>query len=671
MNKNKFIVQTQKNGFTDKGEGVIMFSGKGLTITDNSEQWNGTHYDIPSMNIDQFGERLTANHSDDIQDVIGKVLGTQKIGNRVVIQGIQFAIKENALALYAYNMMKSGYLTDFSIETLGPWPNEEGVYMNSNLVGLSLVVVGNNKKARVNEMEMQQLALNTIEQAKKDGLDTTYIAEKLCYNNVDGKDGTINNSKKIDNMFITIKNSRDFAVVIKYKNASGEDMERELKAGDSIDVSEDQKNAIEEQIKNAAAPQKDIEAVVKNKVQEAMSPLIEEIKAMRKEMFDKGAQEPGFSAANATIANKVDVKLNAMAWQQRHAKQIELAWDLLKNNNQTAGKELSDINKFHVQELQKAGKVLNTVTMADFGNFVISPELLTEIEGHRSDFSALLSKVVFKDTLSLQMAWLKRSGDINMQEVEFCDDGNNGNLKPITEYDATFKTSNLKEVAGVTPVCDAATRFLAVDLLGDIAAGYRTDFDRKRAQIVVARLQQAVNETGYKKYFNGTSDLTALKSWFPLMGQLQENIMSGVYMFNTKTYIEMLNRQLGAGIAVESGFGIFTKGENGSLFLGKPFIIVPNELMPTINTVETKTFVIEGTNVTIDQSVFYFDPATVVGRTSGNLKYDLSTEAAYEVNGVVKSAFQRNELVLRGSFFRGAAVKDAEKVTSMGAAGAS
>ncbi|MFA9228863.1 MAG: hypothetical protein ACEQR7_10635, partial [Agathobacter rectalis] len=362
---------------------------------------------------------------------------------------------------------------------------------------------------------------------------------------------------------------------------------------------------------------------------------------------------------------------NAMPWQQRHGIQIEMAWNMLKNNDQEAGKKLIDINKFHIEELQKAGKVQNSMTIADFGNFVISPELLTEIEGYRSDFAGILGKVSFKDTLSLQMAWLTRSGDINMQEVEMCDDDANGNLKPVTEYEATFQTSNLKEVAGVTPVCDAATRFLAVDMLGDIAQGYRTDFDRKKAQLLIARLQQAVNSTGYKKYFNGTSDVTALKSWFPLMSQLQENIMNGVYVFNTKTYVEMLQRQMGAGISTESGFGIFTKGENGPLFLGQPYVIVPNELMPTVNTIETKTFVVEGVSVTIDQSVFYFEPNTFSGRTSGGLKYDLSTEAAYEVNGVVKSAYQRNELVLRGSFFRGGAIRDPQKVTSMGAAGAS
>ena len=143
-----------------------------------------------------------------------------------------------------------------------------------------------------------------------------------------------------------------------------------------------------------------------------------------------------------------------------------------------------------LKKLQEAGVVSNTVTIADFGNFVISPELIKEIEGHRSDYSDLLSKLDYRETLSLQMAWLKRSGDIAMTEVDTCDTGDSGNLKPISEYTAEIQTSNLHELAAVTPVCNAATRFLAADLLGDVAQGYRTDYDRKRAQLFIARLQQ-------------------------------------------------------------------------------------------------------------------------------------------------------------------------------------
>jgi hypothetical protein len=93
--------------------------------------------------------------------------------------------------------------------------------------------------------------------------------------------------------------------------------------------------------------------------------------------------------------------------------------------------------------------------------------------------------------------------------------------------------------------------------------------------------------------------------------------------------------------------------------------------LPTLNTAETKTFTVEGTAVSITHGIFYTELSTFTGRTSGGLTYDLSTDAAYEVDSVVKSAFQRNELVLRGSFFRGGAVKDEDKVAALGAAGLS
>jgi hypothetical protein len=63
--------------------------------------------------------------------------------------------------------------------------------------------------------------------------------------------------------------------------------------------------------------------------------------------------------------------------------------------------------------------------------------------------------------------------------------------------------------------------------------------------------------------------------------------------------------------------------------------------------------------------------STFSGRTSGGLNFDLSTEAAYEDGDAVKSAFQRNELVLRGSFFRGGIVRDEDKVVALGTEGQS
>ncbi len=656
-NKNKISIKLVENSFSTSEDGIIRFNSP-LTITDTSEQWNGTKYDIKSMNISEYSGLLTADHSSRIESAIGKVFGLKKIANnRVAIDGLDLAVKENALALYAFNMVKAKYLTDFSIETIGPWPDDNGVYYNSSLVGLSLVTTGNNKSASINEV-----VLNSIEQAKELNLDTSIVEDNfVCYDNDSNRKNSKSNTKEFEIMYKTIKNSREFAVEVKYTNASGDECTATLQPGMSMDVAENQVEAVTKQINDAQAPK-----VEEDKTLNAIADLAKVVAKLEQNAFDNSVSKPEFKA-DAKADAKNDLAL--LGYKQRAGLQINSAWDALKGGSIEAKETLRKINELNFNELVKAGRVDNTMTIADMGNFVIPPEMLTEIEGFRSDFSPLLSRLNFKETLSMQMAWLKRSGDISMTEVETCDDGANGNLKPISEYGADYNISNLQELAAVTPVCNAATRFLAVDLLGDVAAGYRTDYDRKKAQLFIARLQQAVNSTGKKTPYNGTTDVKTLQSWIDLGTSATDEVMNGVYIFNNKTYGELKKRIVAGGIGGPLAT-LLTTGEQ-SMIDGKSFIVVPNELMPALNSAETKSFVVEGVTVTIDQAVFYLDLNTFTGRVSGGLQYDLSTEAAYEVSGTVKSAYQRNELVLRGSFFRGGAVKDEDKVASMYAAGVS
>lgn len=654
-----------RNAMTDDGDGVIKFKG-GLTITDDSEQWNGTKYDMKTYDVKPYNGQLTADHRDTLQSVIGKVLGVKKHPHKVTIDGIKLAIDQNPLALFVYDMMKSGFITDFSTETMGPWPDDDGVYHDSKLVGLSVVVVGNNKQARINE-----IALNSIDKAEKLGQDTTALKDLLNYP-IDIKNQIPNN--EVD-MKVRIKNTRNFSIKVTVKNAEDKDEEIVLKPGETVDVPESEGDKVQGQIDDATEPKTEpkpeptednsTDALTKA-LNAALNPLTEKIDKIEKQVFDNGAQEPEFSKPSSPVA----AKYSEMDYLERHGIQIISAWDMLKGGNQLAGKKLEEINKFNLEALKKDKKVQNSVTIADMGNFVISPELLTDIEGFRSDFQGLLRATNWRNTLSLSMAWLTRSGDIDMQEVEFCDDGADGNLKPISEYAATLNQKTLQELAAVTPVCNAATRFLAVDLLQDVAQGYRTDYDRKRAQLVIALLQLAVNETGNNNYWSTTTGLASWTRTIGLLSQVAERAPSGTFVFNTSTYFELLRQSIAAGVNTDSGVGLFTTG-NLPTILGRPYVVVPNELMPTLNTSETKTFVVDGVNVTINNAIFYGDLNTFTGRTSGGLNYDFSTDAAYEDGEVVKSAFQRNELVLRGSFFRGGAVRDPEKIAGMRAAGVS
>lgn len=652
MNKNHRKLQIVRNSYIDEGDGVISFPN-GLVITDDSTQRNNTRYDIGSMDISEYKGQVTADHEDKLSHVIAQVDNVYKVGQRVVIDKIKYLVKENPYARLAYNIMLARNASDFSIETYGPAPDDEGVYHDAVLVGLSQVVVGNNRNASLNS-----LVCNSLKQSIEDGLDTNDFENQFV--EILNSEYNINNRR--DNMFVTIKNSRDFAIAIKYKNAAEDEVEATLEPGATVDVSEDQKEAVEAQITSAEAPKAE-EENVENKLSEiianALTPLTEKIEAIEKDQFNKGAQKPEFKEAERKSTNKFD----GMDWRERHAAQINSVWDFQRSGNSEAAATLNKLNELNLADLKKEGIVSNSMTLSDFGNFVISPELLTEIQGCRNDYTDLVKATEWKETLSTQFAWLRRSGDINMQSVEFCDDGANGNLKPISEYTASVETANLEELAAVTPVCNAATRFLAADLLGDVAKGYSNDYDRKRAQLVIARLEQAVDGNGNSIVYGDTDTVATLTDWVDAWAEIATCTPNGTFVFNTSTYAELMRRAVQNGVNGPLG-SIFITGEIPTIF-GRPFIVTPDDLMPTLNTAQTKSIAVDGSTVTINHAVFYANLNNFTGRTSGGLQYDLSNDAAYEDGGTVKSAYQRNELVLRGSFFRGGAIKDENQVSGI------
>jgi hypothetical protein len=382
----------------------------------------------------------------------------------------------------------------------------------------------------------------------------------------------------------------------------------------------------------------------------------------------KSAEEPKFEkSSNGASAGKTDYK--GMDSEQRTELQVNSAIDMLVRHDMEAAQRLNAINMFHLNQLKADGKIKNTMTIADFGNFVIAPEQLTEIQGVRTSYSALLDATEWKETLSTQMAWIERSGDIEMQSVEFCDDDEDGNLKPISEYGATIKTANLEEMAAVTPVCNAATRFLAADLLGDVQAGYRHSYDKYRAQLVIARLEQAVEDNGNSEVFNISSSAQGLTEPLALWASLADTTPNGSFVMNNSSYAQFLSMAVQAGVSGPLA-QLFTTGNIPTLF-GRPIVIVPNDLLPTLNTAQTRSFVVNGETVVVNHAVFYTDLSQFTGRVSGGLQYDIATQAAYEVGGQVKSAFQRNEILLRGSFFRGGIIKDYTQVAGLIAAGVS
>ena len=121
----------------------------------------------------------------------------------------------------------------------------------------------------------------------------------------------------------------------------------------------------------------------------------------------------------------------------------------------------------------------------------------------------------------------------------------------------------------------------------------------------------------------------------------------------------------------ESALGdrAFDAGKDGiKRVFGTPYIVVPNSLMPSLEDDAANNPVISyipvdasstaPQNIEITSTVFYGDLSLFTGYTSGGLQFDMTEYAAYEdANGVVRSAYQRDEIVLRGYFYRGGAYR--------------
>ena len=449
----------------------------------------------------------------------------------------------------------------------------------------------------------------------------------------------------------------DITVTVKIDadNESEDKVENDATA-EEAEATEDNTNKNEETLEMTA---EQIAEIVAN----AIKPLADDLaatKELAQNSLDAQAKEPEF-----TEAEKVENSLDALNADELFAKQLNAAVAVERMGSIEGAKTLHEINERNLQSL-KSEKIVNAaLTLEDLGNFVIGPELFKEIEGIRTDYSAILNATQWRETNSLEFGWLTRTQDIDMSNVAIgalgdvlspdTVDGTNNTkqsdkrLKPVSMPGYGAQTDKLEELAAVTPISINVIKFAAVDILSDVAEGYRNDFDRKRAQLVIAKLQQAVDSTGQKH----TYDLSkGLSQWVLVMAKVSNVSTVGTLVFNTATFAK-----LKAAAIEEEQNALLAEMNTGSIY-GTPFVVVPNDLMPTLGEVDTRTIQVQGSPVTIDQAIFYGKLGTFTGRTSGGLKYDVDGSASYEIDGTVYSAYQRNEIVLRGSFFRGGAVKD-------------
>lgn len=697
--KNQLQISVSNNSFVDEGDGVISFP-QGLTITDDSVMRSGTRYDISSLDITKYQGQLTADHQDSLGTLIGKVIGTVKEGNRVAVQGIKYAVNANPYARLAYDLMVGGFSNSFSIETIGGWPDQQDpVYRDHELVGLSQVVVPNNYNAKVNQFN--EIVHNSLERSQQDGLDITGVEEAI-YSSVELKSS---NAVKEESM---TKKEKDASEIEAVKNdAEAEVVETPTEKVEVVETPEVETPAepeveapaeteveapkVEEPVKVESAavatepeeepeapaeePEepKEPEAPVENKtnkteeklemtaeqiaeiVANALKPLQDELaatKAVAQNALDAQAKEPEFTE-EVVVANAYD----SMSEEELFGKQLNAAVAVERMNSVEGAKTLHEINERNLQALKDAKVVNAAMTLVDLGNFVIGPELYNQVATARTDYTSILDATTWKETQSIEFGWLTRGNDIDMTNVAIGITGDNGSrLKPVSSPTYGANSEKLEEMAAVTPISINVIKFAAADILADVAEGYRNDYDRKRAQLVVARLQQAVNATGNKWSFD-ISD--GLLGWAQVVAMISDVTTVGTLVFNSKTLAQLKGQAI-----TSQNAAILTELGSGSI-LGTPFVLVPNDLLPTINSAETRTFAVHGANVTIDQAVFYGDLRTFTGRSSGGLKYDVDGSASYEIAGTVYSAYQRNEVVLRGSFFRGGVVKDTSVIASI------
>ena len=758
------------NSFVDKGDGVVYFPN-GLTITDDSVMWSGTSYDIASLDIDTYPGQLTLDHIDSLGGdyLIGKVEGVKKQGNKVTVDSIRYAIDASENARRAYQLLVGGFSNAFSVETIGPWADDEtGVMSNHKLVGLSQVVMGNNKHAVANSINpatklekgevvedkeqctvvSQVKVANEVEpeegesvakevqepKAEEDSIETiveevenTPEAEEAKAENATevpaGEDAQVAESEEAEVENAEEAESEEETEAVDDKEVV-EESEEEAVESEEVETTEEDQPAESETEAEAEEVEADAEVPADEEATEAEEAETEEAEeeevekteaetaeteeATEDEPAEEEAQENtntnnslGTEMTKEEIQKMINEAVSALADAQAPVaepekveteaetevdnaysleKHFNVAVKALKTKSALAYAELEKINERNLQALKAEGKVDNSMTIEDWGNFVLPPEMWNEIVGYRTDYSAILDATNWRETDRLEFAWLTRDGDIEMTNTAMCearpaDESDTSNLKPISTYGATQHVEQMEHLAAITPVCTAATKYLAVDLIQDAILGYRNNYDKKRAELVIAKLQEAVNLSGNKVAFDSAaSDENKLKTFINTIAEISDATSTGTFIFTQKTLLKIMEYVTPRESAL--GDRVFDTGKDGiRRIFGTPYVVVPNNLMPSLDsTAENPTFSyipVDASStapedIEITSTVFYGDLSLFQGYTSGGLQFDMDERVAYELpNGKVRSAYQRDEIVLRGYFFRGAAYRFPEAMAAI------
>lgn len=738
------------NSFFDRGDGVVEFPN-GLVITDDSVMWSGTKYDIESLDIDQYPGQLTLDHFDSIGGdyLIGKVEGVHKQGNKVVVDRIRYAINASENAKRAYELLKGGFSNAFSIETIGPWADDEtNTMFNHKLVGLSQVVMGNNKHAVANSISSIKHTNEAGEEEDSGECTAVHEVRVECEVEPQVEEGDkvttpaeaeakteVEETEVLETLDSELEgetcNEAEQAEEVKEEETEAEpstdddekvveESEEETEVENSAEESTEEpaeetaeeaetetETETKEEVEGEAPAETETETEVENEVAESEEavaddtdeateeePAEEKEEAQEETNINNKVEETEMTKEeiskliNEAIKNFADTQAAAPVTEEPEVKEAEEAKEeqayslekhanlilrALKTKSALDYQELARVNNANLEALKAAGKVSNSMTIEDWGNFVLPPEMYDRLIGKRTDYSAILEATEWRETDRLEFAWLTRNGDIEMQNTSMCEarpatNPDTSNLKPITTYGATRHIEQMEHLGAVTPVCSAATKYLAVDLIADAIAGYRNNYDKKRAELVIAKLQEAVNLSDNKVAFDSSATYdNKLKTFIDTLAKLSDATSTGTFVFTEKTLLKIMEYVTPRESAL--GDRAFDAGKDGiKRVFGTPYIVVPNSLMPSLEDDAANNPVISfipvdasstaPENIEITSTVFYGDLSLFTGYTSGGLQFDMTEYAAYEdASGVVRSAYQRDEIVLRGFFFRGGAYR--------------
>ena len=725
------------NSFFDRGDGVVEFPN-GLVITDDSVMWSGTKYDIETLDISEYPGQLTLDHFDSIGGdyLIGKAEGVHKQGNKVVVDRLRYAINASENAKRAYELLRGGFSNAFSIETVGPWADEETHTMhNHKLVGLSQVVMGNNKHAIANsitavkpeqtgEYESTPTECKAIHEVRvecevepqvEEGVEVTTPVEAQA----EPETEVTETAETVEEEVVNEAPAEEAAPETEEEPSTDgeENVEESEEATETEEVEEaPAEEAVEieteevTEVENEAEPEAPAEEAETEEV-EAEEEVTESEEAVADDTDEATEEEPAEEEAqdninvnneveetemtkeeiskliNEAIKNFADAQAAEPATEEPAVEEAPAAEDnsyslekhanlimrALKTKSALDYEALARVNNANLEALKAAGKVSNSMTIEDWGNFVLPPEMYDRLIGKRTDYSAILEATDWRETDRLEFAWLTRNGDIEMTNVAACEarpatNPDTSNLKPITTYGATRHIEQMEHLGAVTPVCSAATKYLAVDLIADAIAGYRNNYDKKRAELVIAKLQEAVNISDNKVEFDNAATYdNKLKTFIDTLAKLSDATATGTFVFTEKTLLKIMEYVTPRESAL--GDRAFDAGKDGiKRVFGTPYIVVPNSLMPSLEDDAANNPVISyipvdaastaPQNIEITSTVFYGDLSLFTGYTSGGLQFDMTEYAAYEdASGVVRSAYQRDEIVLRGYFWRGGAYR--------------